>query len=184
MPTPLEQKLTALIQPLLKSEGVDLVQLTLLGEGRGTVLQILAENTATGTLDLDTCTRLSRTIGTHLEVEDLIKAAYRLEISSPGIDRPLTQPAHFTRYIGQQAKIETTLPVDGGRRFHGRIKNVDLETVDIEQDDQEIVTLEFANISRAKLKMSDELMAALAPPGSKPPQPKKRLNTKGERPTS
>lgn len=169
MTTPLEHKLTTLIEPLLSADGIDLVQLSLLGEGRSTILQILAEDVTTKTLDLDTCTRLSRTIGTHLEVEDLIKAAYRLEISSPGLDRPLTRPEHFTRYLGRAAKIETTLPLmqagatTPGRRFQGTIDACNNDTVTLVTDAGPIV-IEYANIARAKLKLPDDFFGSSARP--------------------
>jgi ribosome maturation factor RimP len=174
--TPLEQKLTQIVEPLLDADGIDLVQLSLLGEGRGTILQILAENRETHTLDLDTCTRLSRTIGTHLEVEDVIKSMYRLEISSPGLDRPLTKPAHFTRYLGSEVKIETTLPLvqEGSttpqRRFHGVIVSSNDDTVTIETDTGP-VTLEHLNINRAKLKPRDDFFGT-------PKKEKPKTNTK------
>jgi ribosome maturation factor RimP len=175
MTTPIEYKLSALIAPLLDAEGIDLVQLSLLGEGRSTVLQILAEDRATKTLDLDTCARLSRTIGTHLEVEDPMKDPYRLEISSPGLERPLTRPEHFTRYIGHAAKIETTLPLlhagatTPGRRFQGVIASSNDDTFTLDTDMGPVV-IEHANIARAKLKLPDDFFGATARP--KPGHPK------------
>ncbi len=169
MPTPLEYKLTTFIEPLLNAEGIDLVQLSLIGEGHGTILQVLAEDRTTHTLDLTACTRLSRTIGTHLEVEDVVKSAYRLEISSPGIERPLTKPEHYKRYAGQPVKIETTLPLPSAsgtpqRKFQGKIKDSTDETVTLD-DDGTLTTLEFANITKAKLKIADELFAPTAKKG-------------------
>ena len=162
MTTTTEQKLTTLIEPVLQDQNLELVQVSLVGEGRGLTVQILAENPQTHTLDLDTCTRLSRTIGTLLEVEDPIKSAYRLEISSPGIDRPLTKPAHFMRYQGFEAKIETTLPIETQKRFHGRIIRADETCVTLETDTK-TVDLPYADIARAKLKLTDELIAAMRP---------------------
>lgn len=174
MSTPLEYKLTALIEPLLNADNIDLVQLSMIGEGHGTILQILAEDRDTQTLDLDTCTRLSRTIGTHLEVEDIVKSAYRLEISSPGIERPLTKPDHYKRYAGQNVKIETQLPLPSSsgtpqRRFQGKIKESTDEAVTLD-DNGTLTTLEFANITKAKLKIADEIFA---------PTPKKGHTQKG-----
>ncbi len=160
--TPLERRLTDLITPLLAAEGYDLVQVKVLGQGRGTTIEILAENPATHTLDLDSCARLSRTVGTHLEVEDVMDGPYHLQVSSPGIDRPLTQPAHFKRYQGFEVKIETVLPVGDQRRFHGRITSADDECVTITTDTK-IVTLDYGQIDQAKLKLTDELMTALRP---------------------
>ena len=162
MATTLEHKLTALIEPLLADQGLELVQLSILGEGRGMVLQILAEDPKTGTLDLDSCTRLSRTIGTHLEVEDVIKSAYRLEISSPGIDRPLTRPAHYKKFTGFEVKIDTHMPINNQKRYHGHIVDADDHSVTI-QTDTKTVTLEFTDIARAKLKLTDALIRAARP---------------------
>lgn len=162
MTTPTEHKLNALLDPLIADLGYELVQLTMLGEGRGTVLQILVEDPKTHTIDLESCTRLSRTIGTHLEVEDVIKGAYRLEISSPGIDRPLTKPAHYERYKGFEAKIETIMPINEQKRFHGRIIGSDTETVTLETDTK-TVQLAFDDIARAKLKLTDDLIRASRP---------------------
>ncbi len=162
--TVLEDKLTTLLTPLLEAEGYDLVQLAMLGEGRGTVLQILVEDPATQTIDLDSCSKLSRTVGTHLEVENAITGAYRLEISSPGIDRPLTKPAHYGRYVGFEVKIETHLPRDGQKRYHGKILSADDTSVTIETETKtKTVTLPFADIARAKLKLTDDLIRAARP---------------------
>jgi ribosome maturation factor RimP len=155
--TPLERKLSALIGPLLAAEGYDLVQLSLIGDGRARSLQILAEDPKTSTLDLAACTKLSRTIGTHLEVEDVIKGAYRLEISSPGIDRPLVKPADYMRYVGFEIKAETHVPINDQKRYHGKIVTSDDETVTIATDTK-TVTLAFADIARARLKLTDGLL--------------------------
>lgn len=157
MTTPLEQKLTALITPLLAAEGFALVQLGFIGDGRARSLQILAEDPATGTLDLEACTKLSRTIGTHLEVEDVIKGAYRLEISSPGIDRPLVKPADYTRYQGFEIKAETHVPINNQKRYHGKIVTSDNDTVTIETDTK-TVTLAYDDIAKARLKLTDDLL--------------------------
>lgn len=157
MTTPLEQKLTKVLEPLIAAEGYDLVQLAMVGEGRGTILQILVEDPLTHTIDLDSCGRLSRTIGTHLEVEDVIKGAYRLEISSPGIDRPLTKPAHYARYQGFEVKIETIMPINEQRRFHGKIIASSDEAVTLETETK-VVELAFTDIARAKLKLTDDLI--------------------------
>ena len=162
MTTTLEQKLIALIEPLLRAEGCDLVQLSLQGEGKGCTLQILTEDATTHTLDLNTCATLSRMIGTHLEVEDLIKSAYRLEISSPGIDRPLVKPADFVRYIGFDVKADTIVPINDQKRYHGKIVAADDTTVTIETETK-TVTLNYTDIAKARLKLTDDLIRASRP---------------------
>ena len=172
MTTPLEHKLTELVAPLLAAEGVDLVLLSLQGEGRGRVLQILAEDPATRTIDLESCARLSRTIGTHLDVEDAIKGAYRLEISSPGIDRPLVRPRDYADHIGFEVKIETHVPINDQKRYHGFIRAADDETVTLETDTK-TVTLAFADIAKTRLKLTDALLKAHR-------NPLDDVNTQGE----
>lgn len=168
MTIPLEQKLTTMIAPLLADMGYDLIQLSFQGEGRARSLQILAEDTKTHTLDLRACTELSRTIGTHLEVEDLIKGAYRLEISSPGIDRPLVKPADYVRYTGFDIKAETIVPLNDQKRYHGKIVTADDNTVTIETDTK-TVTLNYSDIARARLKLTDELIRSSGPAQTKQP---------------
>ena len=162
MTTALENKLTEMITPLLEQLGFELVHLTLEGQGRGRTLQILAEDPKTQTLDLDSCAELSRTIGTHLEVEDIIKGAYRLEISSPGIARPLVKPAHYARYNGFDVQIDTHVPINNQKRYHGKITASDNDTVTVETDTK-TVTLAFADIARARLKLTDALLKASRP---------------------
>lgn len=157
MTTTIEAQLAKMIEPLLNAEGYDLVQLSIQGEGKGRILQILTEDPKTFTIDLESCARLSRTIGTHLEVEDILKGAYRLEISSPGIDRPLTRPVDYERYTGFEATITTHVPINNQRRYHGKILGIKGTEVTIETDTK-TVTLDLADIAKSRLKLTDELI--------------------------
>lgn len=158
--TPLEHRLSQIIAPLLADAGLSLVLLSMIqGEGKsGRTLQILAENPATGSLDLDACQNLSRAIGTHLEVEDVIPGAYRLEISSPGIDRPLTRLADYDTYAGFEIKIELAEPVGTQKRFHGKILGSGADNTVRLETDTGPVALPFEAIEKSKLKLTDALI--------------------------
>jgi ribosome maturation factor RimP len=105
------------------------------------------------------CIALSRAIEAILEVEDPIPVGYELEVSSPGIDRPLTRPADFERFAGFEVKLETTVPIEGRKRWAGRLLGLEDETVRIETKEGE-VALPYAAIAKAKLLMTDDLIAA------------------------
>jgi ribosome maturation factor RimP len=132
------------------------VQLT---GGKRRTLQVMAERRDGRPMTVDDCAEISRNVSAILDVEDPISGAYTLEVSSPGIDRPLLRPRDYERFSGHQAKIELLEPVDGRRRFRGRILGRDGDTVRLEVDD-DIVELPIARIARAKLVLTDELLAA------------------------
>jgi ribosome maturation factor RimP len=155
-----EQKLTAMLTPSLDAMGLELVQLRLLDGGRKRILQILLENAQTGRITLDECAEASRTISALLDVEDAISSAFTLEVSSPGIDRPLVKEADFVKYSGFEAKIETQLPIAGRRRFKGQL-------VPTEQAGQVAIVVDgqthqiaHNNIASAKLVFTDALLKA------------------------
>ncbi|MBI1985094.1 MAG: ribosome maturation factor RimP, partial [Rhodospirillales bacterium] len=110
-------------------------------------------------ITVDDCAQVSRAISAILDVEDPIKSAYTLEVSSPGIDRPLVRIGDFQRFRGFQARIETNRPIDGRRRFKGRLLGVEGNRVRIEVEGGE-VTLPHPDIQRAKLVLTDDLIAA------------------------
>jgi len=154
--TPLEHKLINIAEPVLKDMGFDLVML----EFKGGVLQILAENPATGNLSLDDCTAINKMLSPLLEVEDPIPGAYTLEISSPGIDRPLISADDFGKFAGFDAKVELDMPdAKGQRRFRGKLIGEKEGFVTLIVDKVE-ERLELANIKRARLVLTDELIKA------------------------
>jgi len=155
--TPLENKLNAIIEPALKGLGYDLVLL----EFKSGILQILAEDPKTGNLSLDDCTAINRIVSPLLEVEDPIPGAYTLEISSPGIDRPLVKATDFDRYKGFEAKVELDegIPPSGQKKFRGRIIGTDKEFVTLIVDNVEH-RLELNNIKKARPVLTDELIKA------------------------
>jgi ribosome maturation factor RimP len=138
--------------------GFDLVRVQLSGSQRPT-LQIMAEPLDGRPMSLEDCADLSRAISAILDVEDPISGAYSLEVSSPGIDRPLTRIKDFRRFLGHEAKIETNLPVEGRRRFKGAITGTSEDGISILCDGQPI-TLSLHMIQKAKLVLSDALIGA------------------------
>jgi ribosome maturation factor RimP len=149
-----------LIAPAVAGMGYEIVRILLSGGGRPR-LQVMAERHDGEGMLLDDCVAISRAIEAILDVEDPIAGSYDLEVSSPGIDRPLTRLADFERFVGFEAKIELSLPVEGRRRWRGRILGVEGEAVCLAaQEPEGEARLPFAAIAKAKLVMTDELIAA------------------------
>jgi ribosome maturation factor RimP len=146
-----------LIAPAVEAMGYDIVRVLLSGKQRPR-LQIMAERQDGAGMLVGDCAALSRAIEAILDVEDPIAETYELEVSSPGIDRPLTRSADFERFAGHQAKLETALLVEGRKRFVGRLLGLEGAAVRIETKDGEIV-LPYAAIAKAKLVLTDELIA-------------------------
>ena len=158
------QRIERLIEPALTAMGYELVRIVIQGSGQKT-LQVMAERRDGVGMTVDDCADISRTISALLDVEDPITGAYVLEVSSPGIDRPLVKRADFERFAGFEARVETVQPVDGRKRFRGRLMGVTGDEVLLREpakaegaDDETRVPL--AAISRAKLVLTDELIAA------------------------
>lgn len=154
----LETKVAHLIAPALDALGFDLVRVLLSGQTQRT-LQIMAERADREEMTVEDCARISRDISAILDVEDPIPGAYTLEVSSPGLDRPLVRPDDYERFAGYEAKVETTQLIDGRRRFAGRLKGLRGADVLIDVDGAAIA-IPHADILRAKLIMTDELIAA------------------------
>ncbi len=148
----------AMIAGTLESLGYEVVRVLLTGSRRPR-LQVMAERRDAGGMKVEDCIRLSRAIEAVLEVEDPIAGAYELEVSSPGLDRPLTRLKDFARFAGHEAKLETRLPIDGRRRWRGRLLGVAGDSVRFEAEDGE-VEVPFRDLAKAKLVLTDELLAA------------------------
>lgn len=153
--SPLERKLTDLFDPVIRDAGFRLVCVKVTGQ----IVQVMAEDPATRRIGVDDCAKISRELGALLEVEDPIKGAYRLEVGSPGIDRPLITAEDFADFAGFEAKVEIFPPLEGQKRFRGRLTGADGRTVTIETD-QGPVSLPFAAIEKARLVLTDELINA------------------------
>jgi ribosome maturation factor RimP len=180
---PLEEKLIALIEPAAADLGYRLVRVRVSGLRRKT-LQIMAERVADGLMALEDCESLSRAISPVLDANDPIQGAYSLEVSSPGIDRPLVNLDDFTRFKGHHARVETSQMIDGRRRFKGPIVGVEGDAA-VLQMEAGPVRIPFAWMASARLELTDALIeedlrnhaaaAAAANPKPKPsPKPKRK----------
>ena len=147
-----------MIAPSLEAMGYRIVRVAFTG-GRRPTLQIMAERRDAAAMSVDDCADISRTVSALLDVADPIPVAYALEVSSPGIDRPLIDRDDFVRYAGYEAKVEMSNLIDGRKRFRGRLLGADDGAVRIAVEDRE-VALPLAEVVRAKLVLTDELLAA------------------------
>jgi ribosome maturation factor RimP len=152
----MDRRLAAIVSPTIEGLGFELVRLRLMS-GRRALLQIMAER-PDGGIEVDDCARISRAVSAVLDVEDPVSGEYTLEVSSPGIDRPLTRLKDFERWAGYEAKIETVEPIDGRRRFRGTLAGVQDGEVLIEIPEGTI-GLAFEMIADAKLVLTDALIA-------------------------
>ncbi|SDE60358.1 ribosome maturation factor RimP [Kordiimonas lacus] len=150
--------IAALIEPTVEALGFELVRVTY-GGGRKPTLQVMAEK-PDGTMGVDDCATLSRELSLILDVEDPLPGEYLLEVSSPGVDRPLTRRKDFERWVGFEVKVEMEEQMDGRRRFRGPMTSFKDNMVTIETDEG-VVELDFDGISKAKLILTDELLEAV-----------------------
>ncbi len=154
----LSYRVQQLIEPSVGDLGFDIVRVQISGKEK-LAMQIMVEHKDGQGMTVDDCATVSRAVSALLEVEDPIKGSYTLEVSSPGLDRPLVRIGDFERFQGHQAKIEVNRPLDGRRRFKGRLLGVEGDNVRILVDGVE-VDLPHPDIHRAKLLMTDDLIAA------------------------
>ena len=161
--TSLEARLAALIAPTLKSMGYELVRVAVLGRDRPTV-QVMADRADGTQIAVADCESISHALGAVLDVEDPLPGAWSLEVSSAGIDRPLTRAKDWNRFAGHLARAETTAPIDGRKRFSGIVLGADDSAARLRLDDGNEVALPLADIRRAKLVLTDALIAATATP--------------------
>ena len=158
----IDRRLAEIITPVIEGMGFELVRVRLMG-GATRTLQIMAD-TPDGGINVDDCGLISTAVSAVLDVEDPIEENYVLEVSSPGIDRPLTRLKDFDMWEGWEARIETTELIDGRRRFKGELKGIDGEEVLIEIEDAGkpvVIGLQFDWLSDAKLILSDELITEM-----------------------
>jgi ribosome maturation factor RimP len=153
-----DARIAGLVEPPLEGMGYRLVRVQTSG-GRRPTLQIMAERLDEAPMTVDDCADISRSISAVLDVADPIEGAYTLEVSSPGIDRPLVKAEDFARYAGYEVKLEVSRPVDGRKRFRGRLVGLDGDKVCLALEIGE-VELPFHDIQRAKLVVTDELLRA------------------------
>ncbi len=156
----IDRRLAGLVTPVIEGRGFELVRLRLMG-GRTKILQIMADRPEGG-IDVEDCAKISTGVSALLDVEDPIEDNYTLEVSSPGIDRPLTRLKDFDTWEGYEARIETSELIDGRRRFKGILAGTEGDEVLIEiEEGAETLTigLKFDWLSDAKLILTDELIA-------------------------
>lgn len=161
-------RLTALIEPEATALGFDLVRVKMTGGKGDPTLQVMAERPDTRQLTIDDCSALSHRISDRLDEEeaagrDPISEAYRLEVSSPGIDRPLTRLQDFADWQGHEARIRLAEPQDGRKQLTGDLAGVEGDNISVDLGAHGLVRVHFANIDHAKLTMTDRLIAATAP---------------------
>ena len=151
----IDRRLAEIITPVIEDMGFELVRVRLMS-GKSTTLQIMADRPQGG-IEVDDCAEISQAVGAILDVEDPIEGDYTLEVSSPGIDRPLTRLKDFETYEGYEARIETAELIDGRRRFKGVLAGVEDDEVLINLD-AGTIGLRFDWLSDAKLILTDELI--------------------------
>lgn len=152
----IDRRMAAIVQPVIEGMGFELVRLRLMA-GKTRTLQIMADRPEGG-IEVDDCADISTVVSAALDVEDPLEDPYLLEVSSPGIDRPLTRLKDFETWAGYEAKIETSELIDGRRRFKGVLAGIEGDEVLIEIEEGTI-GLKFDWLSDAKLVLSDELIA-------------------------
>jgi ribosome maturation factor RimP len=159
--------IAGLIEPAIQGLGFDLVRVAMIGGTSDPTLQVMAERRDTRQLTIDDCADISRKLSDLLDAEeaagrDPIEGGYRLEVSSPGIDRPLTRRADFADWAGHEARIKFAEPVDGAKQVSGIIEGISGDTIRVATPKGER-QIEFANIASAKLLLTDKLINATAP---------------------
>lgn len=158
----LEERIKTLISDSLQSVGYELVRV-LLRDGREKTLQIMIDRIDEKDITIKDCEKASRLISAIVDVDDPIDGEYNLEVSSPGIDRPLVRLRDFERFSGLEAKISTISPIAGRKRFTGRLAGISGNDVQLQlPESEELTSIAFENILNAKLVMNDELMARAA----------------------
>ncbi len=161
----LADKIETLCAPTLVDMGYEIVRVTILGRDRPTV-QVMADRADGSLIAVEDCERISRAIGAVLDVDDPMPGAWSLEVSSAGIDRPLTRVKDWNRFAGHLARVDMAIPVGGRRRFSGTVLGADEHQARLRLDDGSDAALPLADIRRAKLVLTDALIAASAPPAA------------------
>lgn len=153
--TDLLRRIEEIVAPTVAGMGYELVRVAM---SRGGTLQIMIEPADGRPMDVEDCATLSRALSAVLDVEDPIPGSYTLEVSSPGIDRPLTRPKDYVRWSGHVARLETAEPIDGRRRFKGTLLGLADDLVKLRLDDGKEALVPFASVTKAKLELTDALI--------------------------
>jgi ribosome maturation factor RimP len=161
--TTLEGKLAAIIAPRLELMGFELVRVLVLGRERPTV-QVMADRADGSQITVEDCAQISHDVSAAIDVDDPIPGAWTLEVSSAGIDRPLTRIKDWNRFSGHAARVESYVPIDGRKRFAGIVLGADETEARLRLDDGTQVGIRHPDIRRAKLVLTDDLIRATATP--------------------
>jgi len=164
-----EKRILSLITPQASGLTMEIVRVRIMG-GNRPILQIMAEKAGGAPTDVEDCASLSRAISEVLEIDDPIKDRYTLEVSTPGIDRPLTRIGDFARWIGHAAKLELIRPLDNRRKFQGVIASEINGTVILQLDDATELEAEIDELAKASLILTDKLIDVARAAGTLPPQ--------------
>ena len=155
--------LERLIEPEVNRLGYDLVRVMMIGGASDPTLQVMAERRDTRQLDIADCEKISRALSHMLDLADPLEGSYRLEVSSPGIDRPLTRLKDYSDWKGFEARLTLSEPHDGRKKFTGELDGVEGELVLFHTAEKQSHAFPFSQISSAKLVLTDALIAATAP---------------------
>lgn len=159
--TGVDRRIADIVEPVLTGMGFVLVRVRLSSQN-GSTLQIMAER-QDGTMNVEDCEAVSMAVSPVLDVEDPVEKAYHLEVSSPGVDRPLVRKSDFSRWQGHLVKIETSILVDNRKRFRGKIAEIGADDFTLERDqiaygEEPTVVIPFNALSDAKLVLTDDLI--------------------------
>lgn len=159
--SPVEKQVLDIIAPSLAAMGYELVRVKQFSRPRGSTLQIMAQRHDGAAMTVEDCEAISHQVSALLDVSDPIRGAYDLEVSSPGIDRPLVSREDFVRFTGFEAKLETAHPIEGRKRFRGELLGVEAaaETIGIRVDNVEF-HIPLDAVEEAKLVLTDALLKA------------------------
>jgi len=149
--------LSAMLEPVIEKQGYEVVRIMTIGQANPT-LQIMIDKTDGTEITVEDCAKVSRALSDVLDEKDPIKDKYNLEVSSPGLDRPLTKLAHFARFAGYEVKVECDEAIEGRKRFKGTLKGVEGTNV-VMQMDETTYRIPFDAVSKAKIILTDDLLA-------------------------
>ncbi len=156
-----EHPLYSLIEPVVEKEGYELIRVLTVG-AKNPTLQVMIDRKDGKNITVDDCAKVSRALSDVLDDKDPIESQYSLEVSSPGIDRPLTKPEHFKRFVGYEAKIETSCEIEKRKRFKGKIISIDNKGVISFEMDDKVYAIPFADVAKAKILITDALLQEFA----------------------
>ena len=162
--TEIERRILAIIEPEADALGLSVVRVRMMG-AKTPILQIMAERESDGAMGVEDCARFSRAISPVLDVADPITTEYNLEVSSPGIDRPLTRPGDFANWTGHEVRIELSMPIEGRRRFHGVITDEKDGVAFLDLKDGAQAEIPLTEMAKASLVLTDVLIEDAAARG-------------------